>query len=245
MTLENDDQLEKLKAIGVIVRKAIDAMEQAIEPGMTTAELDEIGAAVLESHGARSAPQLAYDFPSATCISVNDEVAHGIAGPRVLQDGDMINIDVSAEKDSLFADTGRSSIVGKGTPELEELCAATKATLRKAIYAARAGVRVNQIGRVVEREARKHGYNTIRELSGHGVGASIHEEPNIPNYNDPNAREKLHRGHVIAIEPFLTKGIGEIFEMDDGWTLKSTDGAIAAQYEHTVVITKGAPLIIT
>lgn len=245
MTIDNDNQLEALKDIGRIVRETIDLMQAAVRPGITTRELDELGARNLAREGAMSAPQLAYDFPSVTCISANDEVAHGIAGDRVLVDGDIINIDVSAEKNGYFSDAGRSMPVGAGHSDLEKLCMDTKTALRKAIYTCKAGQRINAIGRVVEREATRGGYTVIPDLCGHGVGASIHEEPQVFNTYVKEARQKLGRGLVMTIEPFFTHGTGEIYEADDGWTLKTLDGSIAAQFEHSFVVTKGQPIILT
>lgn len=245
MTIDNDDQLEALKEVGGIVRETIDLMAAAVRPGISTLELDEIGAVHLASKGARSAPQLAYDFPSSTCISINDEIAHGIASDRVLEDGDIVNIDVSAEKNGYFGDSGRSMPVGIGHTHLEKLCADTKTALRKAVYACRAGQKINAIGRVIEKEAARGGYTVIPDLCGHGVGASIHEEPQVYNTYHREAREKLGRGLVITIEPFFTNGSGEICEADDGWTLKTRDGSIAAQFEHSFVVTKGQPIILT
>lgn len=245
MTIEDEVQLDKLKTIGAIVRETLDIMQVQVRPGISTQELDDIGAKFLDEKGARSAPQLAYDFPSATCISVNDIVAHGIAGDYVLQDGDIVNIDVSAEKDGLWADSGRSMPVGAGHGDHEALCVATKTALRKGLYAAKVGQKINAIGRIVEKEAAKSGYNIIQELCGHGVGGSIHEEPSIPHYYDIAAREKLTKGLVITLEPFLTKGTSEIYQDTDGWTLRTVDKTVAAQFEHTIVVTKGAPIIIT
>lgn len=245
MTIDNDDQLEALKEIGRIVRETIDLMQDAVRSGISTRELDELGAKNLAREGAMSAPQLAYDFPAATCISVNDEIAHGIPGDKILRDGDIVNIDVSAEKSGFFGDSGRSMPVGAGHDHLEKLCHDTRKAMRKAVYASRAGQRMNAIGRVIEKEAARGGYNVVPDLCGHGVGASIHEEPQVYNTYVGEAREKLHRGLVLTIEPFFTHGTGEIYEADDGWTLKTTDGTIAAQFEHSFVVTKGRPIILT
>lgn len=177
MTIETDDDLVHLKDLGSIVRRAMGEMARHTRPGIATAELDEIGGRFLARHGARSAPRLAYDFPGHTCISVNDEAAHGIPGARALRDGDLVNIDVSAERDGYWVDTGASYPVGAVSAAAERLCAHTKTALRKAVYAAKAGRPINVIGRTVEREARRGGYNIIGELAGHGVGRHIHESP--------------------------------------------------------------------
>ncbi len=245
MTIDNEEQLTALKEIGRIVRETLDTMQAAVRPGISTLELDEIGARFLISKGARSAPQLVYNFPSATCISVNDIVAHGIASDRVLEDGDIVNIDVTAEKGGFFADSGRSMPVGAGHADLEKLCIDTKKAVQKAVFFCKAGQRINAIGRLIEKEAHRGGYKVIEELCGHGVGAEIHEAPQIFNHYVPEAREKLHRGLVMTIEPFFTKGCAEIYEDDDGWTLRTKDGSIAAQFEHTIVITKSKPIVIT
>jgi methionyl aminopeptidase len=245
LTIDNDDQLQALKEIGRIVRQTLDLMQAAVRPGISTLELDAMGERNLIAKGARSAPQLAYNFPMATCISVNDEIAHGIASDQVLVDGDIVNIDVSAEKGGFYGDAGRSIPVGSGHENLERMCRDTKKAMNKAVWSTRAGQRINAIGRLIEKEATRGGYNVIPDLCGHGVGAAIHEEPQVPNIHVKENREKLHHGLVLTIEPFFTHGSGDIYEADDGWTLKTCDGSIAAQYEHTFVVTKGQPIILT
>ncbi len=245
MTIESDDDLAGLKVIGRIVRNCLREMARHVRPGIATAELDDIGGRYLAAHGARSAPRLAYDFPGHTCISVNDEAAHGVPGPRTLQAGDLVNIDVSAELNGYWTDTGSSFPVGPVAPAVEKLCRTTKAALRKAVYAAKAGRPINAIGRAVEREARRGGYRIIADLAGHGVGRGIHEPPTVSNVYVAGNRQRLHEGLVITIEPFLTEGAGAVFEAEDGWTLKTADGALSAQYEHTLVITKGQPIVVT
>ena len=245
MTIENDDDLNKLKAIGRIVFETLMLMKRQMQIGMTTFELDEIGAKNLEKYGARSAPMVMYDFPGHTCISVNDEAAHGIPGDRVLCDGDLVNIDVSAEREGYWVDTGGSFPVGPPNDSVADLCTHTRAALRKAVFAAKAGRPINVIAKAVEGEARRGGYNIIDGLAGHGVGRFIHEPPTVANIYSSADRQRLHEGLVIAIEPFLTKGSGAIVEADDGWTLKTADGSLSAQFEHSVVITKGNPIVLT
>ncbi len=245
MTVDSDDDLVCLKEIGSIVRLTLREMERQVRPGITTRELDDVGGRFLERCGVRSAPRLAYDFPGHTCISVNDEAAHGVPGGRVLQDGDLVNIDVSAERDGYWVDTGASYPVGAVSGAVERLCACTKTALRKAVYAAKAGRPINVIGKTVEREARRGGYNIVRDLAGHGVGRNIHEPPTVSNLYDPEDRQRLTPGLVIAIEPFLTEGSGAVLQADDGWTLKTQDGCISAQYEHSLVVTKGNPIVLT
>lgn len=245
MTIQSDDDLTALLRIGNIVRETIQAMVAAIRPGITGLELDAIAARHLAAAGARSAPRLAYDFPGETCISINDAIAHGIPDDRILGAGDLVNIDVSAELDGYWADTGATVPVGLPAPAITALCAATKASLAKALKAARAGRPLNDIGRNAEKAAKKRGYNIIKELAGHGVGRGIHEAPTVVNYAQSGPSARLHKGLVIAVEPFLTKGSGAIHMEPDGWTLKTSDGALAAQYEHSIVITDGAPIVLT
>ena len=245
MSIESANDITALMRIGRIVGLAIQAMRDALEPGMTTAELDAIGEKFLHDNGARSAPQLAYKFPGATCISVNDEVAHGIPGKRVIQPGDVVNIDVSAELDGYYADSGITVPVPPVTTETERLLECGRRALNAAIDAARAGSKMNAIGRAVETEAEKGGYNIIRDLAGHGVGRKIHEKPSVPNYFTHRAKDKLTEGLVITLEPFLTTGSGRIYTADDGWTLKTVDKKPFAQFEHTIIITNDKPILVT
>jgi methionyl aminopeptidase len=246
MTIETMTDLENLKIIGKIVAQTIKLMSGAIEPGMTTKELDNIGRQFLESKGARSAPELTYNFPGASCISLNNEVAHGIPGEAVIREGDLINIDVSAELNGYFADSGSSFIVPPVTRDKKELCRATKQALNKAIEEVRAGLPVNIIGKTIERHARKSGYTVIRNLGSHGVGRALHEEPKfIAPYYDQNDKRILKEGMVITIEPFLSNGAEFVEEARDGWTLKTHKKFISAQYEHTMVITRKKPILIT
>ena len=246
MTAESAIDIQRLKAIGRICAETLRKMMSQTRTGMTTRELDEIGRAFLESEGARSAPQAMYKFPGATCISVSPVIAHGIPNEHVLGQGELIHIDVSAELDGYYADTGASLIVSKGERNLERLLDATKATLAKALHAAKAGNPLNGIGRTVQQEARKRGYNVIYDLTGHGIGRKLHEEPTeILNYYNPDDRRILNEGLVLAIEPFLTTGAWRVVQERDNWSLRTSDNTIAAQFEHTIVVTKNEPIVLT
>lgn len=246
MTADSITDIQYLKAIGRICAETLRKMMGQVRAGMTTRELDEIGRAFLEAEGARSAPQAMYKFPGATCISVSPVIAHGIPDEHVLHESELIHIDVSAELDGYYADTGASMIVSKSERNLERLLDATKAALTKALRAAKAGSLLNGISRAVQIEARKRGYNVIYDLTGHGIGHKLHEEPKeILNYYDPKDRRILNEGLVLAIEPFLTTGVGRVVEERDGWSLRTSDNAIAAQFEHTVIVTKNEPIILT
>ena len=246
MTADSAQDIKYLKAIGRICAETLRKMMGHVRAGMTTRELDEIGRAFLEAEGARSAPQITYNFPSATCISVSPVIAHGIPNEYVLRSGELIHIDTSAELDGYYADTGASMIVSKHERSLEKLLSATKAALTKALHVAKAGNLLNGIGRTVQQEASKRGYNVIYDLTGHGIGQKLHEEPgDILNFFDPRDQRVLSDGLVLAIEPFLTAGIGRVIEGQDGWSLRTVDRTVAAQFEHTIIVTKNEPIILT
>jgi methionyl aminopeptidase len=227
------------------VRRVLEAMKRQVRPGITTGELDAIGASVIEENGARSAPATVYNFPGANCISLNEEAVHGVPGKRVLQSGDLLKLDVTIEKDGFMADAAETVAVGVVTPEAQRLMACARRSFEKAMLVARAGFRVSEIGRAVEREVRRNGFSVIRELGGHGIGRTIHEQPRVPNYPDPEARQILTEGLVIAVEPIIAAGSGRAILAEDGWTMKTADRRPAAHYEHTIVVTKGAPLLLT
>lgn len=246
MSIGSEKDLEALGRTGRVVALALREMKAFLRPGVTTQELDDVGRQVLERHGARSAPQLTYDFPGATCICVNDEVAHGIPGDRVIQPGDLVHLDVSAELEGYFSDTGASVPVPPVAPEVHRLCLSAQRALKRAIATARAGRRFNTLGRAVEAEARRGGFKIIRNLAGHGLGRSLHEYPDgLVSFYNPADRRKFSAGLVVAIEPFLSTGATEAKKADDGWTEKTPDGSLTAQYEHTIVVTRKQPIILT
>ena len=245
MSIRTQAELEKLRAIGRIVRRALEACAESVRPGITPRELDEIGARVLAEHGAESAPPKIYGFPGALCISVNDEAIHGIPGDRVLQAGDLVKLDLVAEKDGFFADAAVTVGVGEVSAKAAALMRCAESAFHQAAKAARAGNRVYDIGRAVEGEAHRCGFRVLRELCGHGVGRTIHEAPSVPNYHDPSFKTRLTEGLVITIEPILAEStrMGEL--QDDRWTIRTADGSLSAHFEHTIVITRGAPLLLT
>lgn len=246
MTVEGDHDVEGLRRAGRACAEALRVMSGALDPGVTTAELDALGREVLDRHGAASAPQKAYGFPGTTCISVNDALAHGIpSSRRVLRPGDLVNIDVSAELDGYWADTGASFAVGRVSSSRQQLLHATRAAQRDGMRAARAGAPIRNIGKAVLRRARRHHLSVVRTLGGHGVGRHIHEDPHVANHPEPGNRLRLWEGLVITIEPFLTLGATDVVEDDDGWTLRTPDGTVGAQFEHTLVVTRGAPIVVT
>ncbi len=248
MTISSEDDLERLKAAGRVCALARDTMASALRPGITTAELDEIGARIIAEHGAHPAPALTYGFPGATCISVNEEVAHGIPGARVLNAGDLVNIDVSVELDGVFADTGASYLVDSTDPRLARLCRDGKRAAWEGIRAVRAGASFGAIGDAVGAFARKHGYSLLTNLASHGVGDSLHDEPReIATWPDRSERRRMTDGIVFTVEPFLSLG-GKVAvdrQPSDGFTLLARPSAPTVQFEHTVVATPRGALVVT
>ena len=245
MSIDQEGELKGLRLVGAVVARTIALMRRLVTPGITTGEIDESAAAFMRSEGAQSAPQLAYRFPGATCISVNDEAVHGIPGKRVLRAGDLITLDVTAELDGFYADAAITMPVGPASARALDLCAAAESAFWKAAEVAQAGRPLSLVGRAVETEVKSRGFRVMRELCGHGIGRAIHERPEVLNYYDPSNRVMLQRGLVIALEPIIASGIPRVRLLSDGWTVCSADGSLTAHFEHTIVITRHRPLILT
>lgn len=246
MTIETEEQLDSLRAVGGLVARTLAAMGRALEPGMTTRELDDIGRALLEKENARSAPELTYGFPGATCISVGPDCAHGIPDGTLVKAGDLINIDVSAELNGYFGDTGASFAVPPTRPRIERLCRDGRRAMWAGIRAVKPGKPLNGVGRAIETFAQKNGYSLVRNLSSHGVGRSLHDEPSeIATWHEPGDRRTISEGLVFTIEPFLSLGADWVEEADDGWSLRPPLGEPTVQYEHTLVATRRGPVILT
>lgn len=246
MTIETDDDLQALLRVGALVARTLRELRALVRPGISTAELDRHGDRLLEQSGARSAPRLVYGFPGALCISVNDEAAHGIPGARMLAAGDLVKIDLTAELDGYLADAAITVAVGPVSPARRKLAACAASSLQHALNTATAGRRLRDVGAAVEMGVHKQRLTVVRELCGHGVGRTIHEEPHcVPSYFDPRATDRLQEGTVVALEPHITTGSGRVATARDGWTLRTIDGSPVANFEHTVVITKGKPIILT
>jgi len=250
MSIKTPEELEGMRIAGRIVRRMLEAMKAAVRAGVTTRELDEVGGQVMREHGARSAPSLVYRFPGVSCISVNEEIVHGIPGARQLRDGDLLKLDVTIEKDGFMADAAETVIVGGAADSVPagiggEMIDCARRAFDCAMSVAKAGNRVSAIGAAVEDEVRRGGFFVIRELCGHGIGRTIHERPNVPNYLDPHAHAMLTEGLVITVEPIIASRSGNAYLGQDGWTMRTADGGLAAHHEHTLVITAGEPLLLT
>lgn len=245
MIAKTEEDFNGLKEIGRIVAAIRDELVQRTKPGITTKELDEAAGDMFVKEGAVSAPKGEYDFPGYTCISVNEEVAHGIPGERVIKEGDIVNIDVSGSKNGYFADTGISFVVGNGDEVLKNLCEVAKKAFEAGLKKVKPGSRISGLGKAVYQTARQHGFTVIKNLTGHGVGRKIHEDPEyIFNYYEPSYDGLLREGMVIAFEPFISTFEEEVFEKGDEWTY-ITEKSFVAQCEHTLIVTKDGPIITT
>jgi methionyl aminopeptidase len=244
MSADTPEELEGLRAAGRVVAQTIRELRRLVRPGITTGELDDHAARIFAAHGAQSGPRLDYDFPGAICISVGDEAVHGIPGPRRLREGELVKLDVTAELDDFYADACRTVAVGKVKPSALKLIAAAESGLKRGMAVATAGAVVNDIGVAVQGEVEKRGFSVCGALTGHGIGHRIHEEPSVYNVSVPGPSPRLTEGLVITIEPIIAAGQGDVVE-DGEWIVRTADGSISAHAEHTIVITDGAPLVLT
>lgn len=248
MIVQNETDIKKLREIGSIVSQCLQHMFDHVSEGISTYELDQIGKAFLAEHRAKSAPIVMYGFPGHTCISLNHEAAHGIPSKnKIIGKHDLINIDVSAVKDGYFADTGASKSLDPNNKLYTDLISATKKALELGMEVARAGERINVIGKHIEEFVATTNFTIIENLSGHGIGKTLHDDPKaIPAHYDHALKDRLKHNMVITIEPFISNGSKSVAECDDGWTLINAENCYSAQFEHTMVIQKGkAPIVLT
>ena len=245
MCITTEEEMQGMRAAGAVVARVLAALKEQVRPGVTTGALDALADRLIREHSAQSAPVLVYNFPGAVCISVNDEIVHGIPGQRALEEGDLVKLDVTLEKDGFMADAALTVPVGQVSATARRLAACAEHAFHQAMRVARAGQRVFEIGVAVEREVRRQGFSVVRDLCGHGIGRSIHEKPSVPNFFDPSAHERLAEGLVIAVEPIIAAGSGRTVLANDGWTYKTADHKLAAHFEHTIVVTRDQPLILT
>jgi methionyl aminopeptidase len=245
VSTDDPADIEGLKRAGRAVAGTLRELRRHVRPGVTTRELDEVAARTMARFGARSAPRLVYDFPGAICISVDNEAVHGIPGPRRLREGQLVKLDVTAELDGYFADAAISVPVGRPRPQVGRLVATAQAALKAALAAVRPGLPVAELGGIVEAEVERRGARVLRELTGHGIGRTIHEGPIVPNFADPDATDTLTEGLVLTVEPIIAQSTRETITEDDGWTVATADGSVSAHAEHTLVVRAGRPLILT
>lgn len=247
MSITKPSELNGMQKASEAVAQTLKEMRAYARPGMSTKQLDAYGAGILADYGANSAPFLTYGFPGYTCISVNNEFCHGIpSDKRILKEGDLVNIDVSAELDGFWSDNGASFVLGEDIHQHQSLVDASRQILRKAIDNIRGGVRISDIGHLIETEAKKQGYKVIKNLTGHGVGRSLHEAPaEIANFKDKYNRTRFSKNSVVAIETFISTTSSFAETLSDGWTMVGNKGGYMAQHEHTIMVTDGSPIILT
>jgi methionyl aminopeptidase len=243
VSIDHPDELAALRAAGRVVAETLRELARRVRPGVTTVDLDDVATQVFARHGARSGPRLDYDFPGTVCISIDDEAVHGIPSKRRLREGQLVKLDVTAELDGFYADACRTVGVGRVRPREQRLAAAAQSSLRLGLEAAVAGNNVGAIGAAVQTEVERRGFSVCAELSGHGIGRRIHEEPDVPNiaWDGP----LLTNGLVITIEPIIAARGADVYVADDGWTIRTEDGSRSAHAEHTIVVTDGAPIVLT
>lgn len=245
MSIETNEDFEALRAAGAVVAETLRTVGAEVRPGVTTLELDRIARRCFDRHGARSGPEVDFGYPGAICISVNEEAVHGIPGPRVIAEGDMVTVDVTVELDGYYADAAVTLVAGDASPLATRLKACAEAAFRKAAGQARHGTPIWTIGHVVETEVRRRGFRVLEDLCGHGVGRGVHEEPMVPNHRDPSIPGVLTENLVITIEPIVSATARRSRALSDGWTLVSADRSLTAHHEHTIVVRRGEPYILT
>jgi methionyl aminopeptidase len=245
VTLKTESQVATMRRAGAVVAEMLERTRAAVRPGITTADLDRVAAQVLKEHGAMSSFQGYYGYPATICTSVNEEIVHGIPGPRRLREGDIVGIDAGAIVDGWHADAAVTVPVGRVSPEAEKLIRTTEAALKRGIAAARAGGRLGDIGAAVQSLAEREGYSVVRNYVGHGIGRAMHEPPQVPNFGAAGTGRPISAGLCIAIEPMLNVGGVGTRLLDDGWTVVTADGSLSAHFEHTLAVTAEGPLVLT
>lgn len=247
MLITNEGDIIGMKRVSDAVALTLKEMRNYVKIGMSTKQLDDYGAGLLSSFGAKSAPHLTYGFPGSVCISVNNEFCHGIPTEnRILQEGDLINIDVSAELDGFWSDNGGSFVLGEDIHQHQKLIDASKQILQKAINTIKGGVKISDVGQLMETEAKKRGFMVIKNLGGHGIGRGLHEQPDeLMNYKNRFDQRRFKKNSVVAIETFISTTSSYAIELDDGWTMAGDKGGYMAQHEHTIIITGDKPIILT
>ena len=245
ITIKSAQDIERMRAAGKVVEDTLLLLERSVQVGITTAELDRIADAFIRSRGAYPTFLNYNGYPKAICISVNEEVVHGIPGKRKLRDGDIVSCDVGATLNGFVGDAARTFLVGSVPQETQDLVRVTRECFFEGLKYCRGGYRISDISKAIQKHAESHGYGVVRELVGHGVGRKLHEDPEVPNYYSPRSRQRLEAGMTIAIEPMINLGTAKVWQLDDGWTVTTQDGKPSAHYENSVAITDGDPILLT
>ncbi len=245
ITYKTKEEIEVMRSAGKIVAETLDMVSKALRPGITTGELDELVEDFIRSHDAEPAFKNYHGYPASACISINEEVVHGIPGKRVVQEGDIVSVDVGSIYEGYYGDGARTFGIGEISEDKARLLEYTQKCLAAGIDKARNGNKLGQISAAVQQMAESHGYGVVRQLVGHGIGRKMHEEPQVPNFGSEQDGPMLRSGMVIAIEPMINMGTYDVKTMPDGWTFVTADGMPSAHFEHTVAITDNGPDILT
>jgi len=245
ITIKSAQDIERMKAAGKVVEDTLKLLERSVRVGITTAELDRIADEFIRNQGAYPTFLHYNGYPKSVCISVNEEVVHGIPGKRKLRDGDIVSCDVGATLNGFVGDAARTFLIGNVPEETQELVRVTRECFFEGLKFCRVGYRISDISKAIQKHAESHGYGVVRELVGHGVGRVLHEDPEVPNFYSPRARQRLEAGMTIAIEPMINLGTAKVWQLDDGWTVTTQDGKPSAHYENSVAITDGDPILLT
>ncbi|MBR3781515.1 MAG: type I methionyl aminopeptidase [Clostridia bacterium] len=246
IVLKTTRELSLMKEACVIAAGALKAAGEAVEPGVSTEEINRIAHNFITKSGAIPTFKGYSGYPAATCISINDEVIHGIPSKkRIIKAGDIVSIDVGATFNGYVGDNAATFAAGDISPEAQRLCDTTRESLYEGIKAAVAGGRIGDIGSTIQRYCEERGFSVVREYTGHGVGKQMHEDPSVPNFGTPGRGVRLLPGMTIAIEPMINMGGAGIRQLPDGWTIKTKDGSLSAHFEHTIAITSNGPVILT
>lgn len=243
--VKSAEEIDKMRVAGRLASEVLQTAAKAVKVGATTGEIDALAAELIAERDATATFLNYRGFPGSICISVNEEVVHGIGGDRKIQPGDLVSIDIGVTKDGWIGDNAVTVPVGPMTDEAKKLLAATEESLFQAIDYARAGEPLANLCGSVEAYVRQHGFTVVRDLVGHGVGSELHEKPEVPNYRPDFRTPKLKAGMILAIEPMVNAGVGSVKWLDDGWTVVTSDGKPSAHFEHTVLVTDGEPEILT
>lgn len=244
--LKSAEDIQRLRAVNLIVARTLDTLCRAIAPGITTRELDAIAEKCIRAQKARPAFKGYRGYPATLCISINEEVVHGIPGPRRLQEGDIVSLDVGAYKDGFFGDAAVSVGAGDVSREAQRLMDVTRQSLDAAIAKAMAGNRLADVSSAVQTHVEAHGFSVVRDFVGHGIGRNLHEDPQVPNFYTPSSyNPRLKSGMVFALEPMVNQGTSKVRVLDDGWTAVTDDGKLSAHFEHTIAVTDNGPLILS
>ena len=243
--LRGKEEIEAIRAAAMLVARTLGRLGSEVRPGVTTATLDQLAEAFIRDHGGRPAFKGYRGFPASICASINDEVVHGIPGPRRLAEGDIVGIDVGVEMDGFYGDSAITFPVGRVSDEATRLLQVTREALARGVAQAKAGNRVGDISHAVQSYVEGQGFAVVRSLVGHGIGRQMHEEPQVPNYGTPERGPRLMAGQVVAIEPMVNAGVPEVMTQPDGWTVVTKDGRLSAHFEHTVAVGQEGPDILS